>query len=270
MNSISKYLYDIRSEPFLRTSLEEVDHSGFSLVGSRMKFLIITITFNNPNLVRHQSKLMDKFLQDNFLHLVVDNSNNAARSKEILETCRDVSRAYVKLPPNPFKKPSASHSLALNWCVRHIIKTGKPEHFGFIDHDIYPVKPDRILPILERQKIFGLLQERKSIWYLWAGFCFFQFAAVQTCQLNFFPGSVDGVGVDTGGQLFREIFSNMDRNNIFFPSQSYGDLREGNVPQSDKVEFIGNWMHSFNGSYWMPVPDKEKELQRMIEKFLRD
>jgi len=231
---------------------------------------IITTAFNNSHVIKHQARLIDKNLRDKFVHIIVDNSDDAESSRRIKTICKEFSRPYIKLPQNAHGRGSNSHALALNWCMRQLILKLKPAYFGFIDHDIYPVKKEELVSLLEKQTIFGLKQERGQIWYLWPGLCFFKYDENIVRDLDFSPGEINGVSVDTGGRLYGNLYSKLDPENISFPTQSYENLREGNVFQSDKVEYIGNWMHSFNGSYWMDVPDKENELEQLVNKYLEN
>ena len=81
------------------------------------------------------------------------------------------------------------------------------------------------------------------------------------------PGTVNGINLDTGGKNWDLVYSKLNREQIEFPVQTYKNLREGNVAQSDKLEIIGNWVHSFNGSYWMKVDKKEHLLEKYLEQY---
>jgi len=259
------FLNKRRTKNYLATSAKEL---GFAMPDQDAgAVFIITTAFNNSQVIKHQARLMDKNLKDKFVHVIVDNSDKAEASERIRNICTEFSRPYIKLPQNAHGRGSNSHALALNWCIKQLILQFKPAYFGFIDHDIYPVKKEEIISLLKKQKIYGLKQERGSTWYLWPGLCFFKFDE-SVKDFDFSPGEINGVPVDTGGKLYKNLYSKLDPENISFPAQSYENLREGNIFQSDKVEYIGNWMHSFNGSYWMDVPDKENELEQLINKHL--
>jgi hypothetical protein len=63
--------------------------------------------------------------------------------------------------------------------------------FGFIDHDIFPIKPYSLLHKIGNQDFYGRLIDRtpennnRKLWYLWAGFCFFQFERIKHLKMNF-------------------------------------------------------------------------------------
>ena len=260
-------LNNIKRKKFLKTKAESFSSSDFDAQNFKPEFLIITIAFSNVNVIRHQIKLMDTKLKDKFTHFIVDNSDVAEQSSKIMELCRQHKRPYIRLTGNLFGRGSDSHSLALNWAFRQLVLRFKPKYFGFLDHDIYPVKEETIIPLLDKQQIYGHLQHRDDYWYLWPGLCFFKFNELFDANVDFGAGNVNGVNVDTGGALYKTIYSKLNRDKIAFPSQRYEDLREGDLIQSDKVEYIGNWMHSFNGSYWITIKDKEQQLENLINQY---
>jgi hypothetical protein len=134
---------------------------------------------------------------------------------------------------------------------------------------MYPVKQEEIIPILEKQGMFGHLQEREVYWYFWAGFMFFKLDSKFNKEIDFGPGAVNGVNLDTGGLVYKPILADVNKEKLVFPKQEYKRIREGDLIQSDQMEFIGNWMHSFNGSYWIKIPNKEAELERIVNNFLK-
>lgn len=104
-------------------------------------------------------------------------------------------------------------------------------------------------------------------WYLWAGFCFFNYENIKDYAINFSTTIIDNIRLDTGGANFNGLYKNLNKNDIRFPTHQYIDLREGNSIQSQKVEIIGDWLHSFNGSYWMEMSPKEQILMDYLNKY---
>ncbi len=231
------------------------------------ELLMLTVAFNNHNVINHQIRLLKKNIKDSYFHFALDNSSDQNTRNEIKKICIENNTGYISLPENPYLKGSGSdsHAIVLNRAIKHIVLKYRPKYFGFIDHDIYPVKPDSICGVLRQQPIYGLSQERDEYWYLWPGFCFFSKEVYLKNTLDFMPGIVANVVYDTGGAMYKELYSKYDRERITFPKRTYGSLREGNIVQSDKFEMIDKWLHSFNGSYWMPVKDKEGILTEVLD-----
>lgn len=216
---------------------------------------IVTVAFNNEMVIEQQERLLRKYLLDSFSYTVADNSSDPEKRVIIRQLCIEKGIGYVSLPPNPYngKNSSFSHGLALNWIYNNYIIPRKIECFGFIDHDIYPVKPTSILSFLEQAPVFGLIQERGDKWYLWPGFCFFLRDFIDARIVDFLPGKDS----DTGGRNWESIYSKLDRQQIPVVNHEYGNLREGTDPQSDLYEKIGDWVHTFNASYWKNVAPKD-------------
>lgn len=226
---------------------------------------LITFAFNNENVIAHQIRLLRKYILDPYQYTVVDNSPDLTKREKILRLCKNFDVAYISLPPNPYtgKYPSLSHGLALNWIYQHYISHRKAAYFGFIDHDIFPISPTKIMDFLQNNYVYGLLQEREKLWYLWAGFCFFNYSYVADKKLDFMPYK----GTDTGGANWRPIYRYLDKEKIPRLKHEYGRLRDGDDPQSDWFEYIGDWLHTFNASNWKKVKDKNILVDRLLNKY---
>lgn len=213
--------------------------------------IIITIAFNNIEIIKLQHSYLKQNLKEKFDYIIVDNSNLENISFQIFEYCMENNISYIKLPLNPFSgNPSKSHGIALNWAYEHIIKIFKPVFFGFIDHDILPFKETSITPFI-KDGIFGLIQERNEKWYLWPGFCFYEYNFISKIKLNFMPT----IGLDTGGSNYYSLYKNINKNNIYKIKQIYFDLEKKETVDKfnnigEIVEIIGNWVHIMRTSNW--------------------
>ncbi len=89
--------------------------------------------------------------------------------------------------------------MAMTWVFHRIIKKIEPNWFGFIDHDMYPIRPvnvEGLIPV--NQSTYGLLNDAPRYWNLWAGYCFFKYTHVSGLPLNFLYDF--SRGIDTGGR----------------------------------------------------------------------
>lgn len=238
---IIEYLYT-------RAKSENLIYVEDRLNGNKHDLLIMTIVFNNFDLLKKQYKNLKRYTD--FLLIVVDNSNiNHIRIKN-RRFCERNKIMYIGLPFNIFSgvDSSMSHGLALNWVVKNIVLKFKVKYFGFIDSDLFPIGKISILPkIIKNKGIYGLFQERDKKWYLWPGFCFFDRRIAVENGLNFLPCK----GMDTGGRNFYNVFCKKNVKKIVFPSQSYrqivksktADFRDTHIEIIDKV-----WVHLMNSS----------------------
>jgi hypothetical protein len=231
--------------------------------------VIISVAYNNEMLLEHQIRLLNKNILDSFVFVVADNSSNVVKRKLIKSICEKYSVAYISLPQNPYATSSNSHGIALNWLYRHVILKINPKYWGFIDHDIFPIVSHSLIATLKEQPVYGHLQTRGSYWYLWAGFSFFTLELVRNVNLNFMPVKVSNIMLDTGGGNWKSLFSALEKKRLKFPSHSYQVLGEGAIScvQSSQIEIIGEWAHSFNGSYWLDAPPKENALNDFLSNF---
>lgn len=226
---------------------------------------IITVAFNNDKVIRQQIRLLNKYILDSYYYTVADNSSDPTKQDEIAQICNQFEVSYIRLPRNPYNEisPSLSHGIALNWLYKNYVSPRKATFFGFIDHDIFPVRPTTIINYLKSSNVYGLVQEREQMWYLWPGFCFFSYAFVKGCKVDFMPIK----GCDTGGGNWHPIYSSMNREMIPQVKHEYRSLRNGGDPQGDLVEYIGDWLHTFNASKWKKV-NEGKDL--LVDKLLKE
>lgn len=217
-------------------------------------FIIITIAFNNIDILKTQHKYLKENLEDNFNHIIADNSNNKEKSDEIRLFCEKNGSSYIKLPKNPLTgvRASGSHGIALNWCYRNIIKKYKPKYFGFLDHDVFPIKKTCIITKII-DGFWGVVRTKKEKWwYLWPGFSFYEYAKVKKYKFNFFPhhaGFNSLVFLDTGGSNYYSIFRKVNRSSIAESKSRLIDLNtEKEFVMGDDsrntFEIIDNeWLH---------------------------
>jgi hypothetical protein len=250
----------IKVRRFLNISLTEIESLNLPPAGTSHELHLVTFTYNNELLLPYQLKLLKKYLKDDFILVVADNSPLREKRDAIKHFCEKENVTYLSMPENPFNVGSNSHAICLNWICRNYYPRYKPAYIGFIDHDIYPVAAHKLTDMLNRQPVYGHLQMRGGGWYLWAGYCFFNAGQVNVKDLDFMPCDINGEHADTGGANWKIVYSGLSKKDLYFPEHSYIQLRAGDIPQSSQMEKIDNWIHSFNGSYWMSVPPKENVL----------
>jgi hypothetical protein len=256
---------------FLRSAIDRFLNTPFNWVESnnfdRISFSlldIVTIAFNNSEVIELQYRLLKQHLKGVYCYIVADNSSNINESAKISEFCATQCIAYLKLPKNSIWKYSGSHShgATMNWMLRNVITPRKSKFFGFIDHDIFPVYSTDIVCYLNKQDFYGLLQERESYWYLWSGFCFFRKECYEKTKLNFLPIP----GLDTGGGNYPHLYAHYKKSELDFPPQTYEQLiPEGNLHDT-VVEHIGEWVHTFIGSNWRNSPIAEKKWEIFLSR----
>ena len=148
----------------LTLSKQPLKQIGLPQSNTSCQLLITTIAFNNAELIQYQYELLKKNITDDYIYLVADNSADKEARVQIESFCRQNQVAYLSLPRNSLNKigGSYSHAMCLNYVYHHIVRTLRPEIFGYIDHDLFPVRKLSICNILSTQPVYGPLRERKE------------------------------------------------------------------------------------------------------------
>jgi len=277
--TLKRRLFVIYTEFIKRITLSLKTSSSLNFEQS-VNMCFITIAFNNVFLIEQQTRLMKKYIKDeNFVYIIADNSNSKEKRKKIENLCQKEKIEYVSLPFNWFQrvdvKYSYSHGLSMAYVYHNIVKKLKPKYFGYLDHDIFPINNYSVVEKIQSQDFFGRLIDRtpekskKSIWYLWAGFCFLKFDAVKNLNISFYPCIVDGVYLDTAGSIYMSLYKNYSLNELYLGEplmEKY--FREGDNYHSDLLHFIDNdWIHTINGSNWKKVKDKNDFLKEFLNQY---
>ncbi|TPN79505.1 hypothetical protein FJ987_14395 [Mesorhizobium sp. CU2] len=182
----------------------------------------ITIAFNTPWVIDALTKAWE-MRPPGMTLVVVDNSDRIDARKTIARICETRGVPYLALPMRVEKHLSRSHGTAITWAFHNIVRHLKPELFGFIDHDCFPVEPFDIPSRLEGKAVYGRraygtenhvykAQPGDRHWNLWAGYCFYRFAAVADRKLNFDPRL--NLGLDTGGANWAILYSKLDEADV--------------------------------------------------------
>jgi len=223
-------------------------------------FYLITVAFNNTHVLKHQiSKIKENITDKNYRHIIADNSKLPEKREEIKKICLEENIPYIGIPQlsmNRYIGGSNSHAAALNWIYYQLINKIRPCKFGFLDHDIYPLKPLSVEKYLEEQPFYGKKETREDYWYLWPGFCFFDFNYISKFYVDFSPSKVNQTYVDTGGALWYDLYSNLNNSDYKFAKEQRISLDKLGYPFQETVEFLDdNWFHSMNASLWKNAED---------------
>ena len=205
----------------------------------------ITMAFQDAEVIDWQIRLVRKYLPP-LVHVIIDNSPGDSEAAAIRAAAVRNASPYLRLPPNPWTgvHASRSHGQAMNWVWRHVLKPAAPAAFGFLDHDIFPTAPDDPFGALAGLPFHGDIRNREGGgegWYLWAGYCFFDFAQVQDKRLDFGPHWL--VGLDTGGGNWLPLYRHVDRARL--PVRPVRDLQAfDDVSQREAYYgWHGTWLH---------------------------
>ena len=187
--------------------------------------------------------------------LVFDNSRNDSKRIEIEQVCKKNHAPYLALPPNPTRHVNRSHGMAMTWVYHNVVRAINPRIFGFIDHDLIPVRKVSIADKFTDQPVYGLLNQNKfGFWSLWAGYCFFDYAGTRGRPINFlYDFSRD---LDTGGRNWKSLYRDLDRRHLRVATSENVSMKVPSVENPRLVQFIdGNWLHIGGISYSYSSPE---------------
>jgi len=236
---------------------------------------IITVAFNNIDLIKIQERDLKRFVRDKYCHIIVDNSSKPEVRDELYTYCKQEGIAYVSLPKNLLGVVSASysHATAVNYVYKHFISKRRPYAFGLMDHDLFLTRPTKLTDKLVDQPIYGPLRLRDECWYLSAIMCFFRFDYIRDKRVDFMPVTPYKTYMDTGGGNWYDIYSRLDRSQIIFPNELIEPLRDGGDRHGDSLEWFDDklWLHTINGSCWKPIAaGKDNLVRERVEQILAD
>ena len=224
------------------------------------KPLVITVAFENPLMIDFQSKAMKEHFQE-AVYLVADNSRTPEKSEKIKRICDDRSLYYVKLPKNFVLHGNRNHSMALQWLFDKVVRKSGFSKFGFLDHDLIPIRKVRSLRISDCP-VYGLKWDselKNDAWTLWAGFSFFNLNKLsKTTNFNFLYDFSNGL--DTGGRNYPSIFQFIQSDAQPFATSSF---KWSKTSAGNRFELIdGEWLHFGGAGY---LEDYDAKIQDFID-----
>jgi hypothetical protein len=248
--SIIESYNDFISRKYQKKLFSETKHFNCNnqSIENQYELDLITVAFNKVSLIENQIKFLQKNLKDSYFFTVADNSNDPQASEEIRQICISNKVGYIKLFPNPWKQANLSHGVVLNWIYHNYVKPRKAKYFGFIDHDIFPIQSTSLTEKFNTEKImYGHLQERtygsKTLWYLWAGFCFYKSSVFVGKKPNFNPSIItsykDIFELDTGGRNWKYIYKDIQLEKV---SIAHSYFKDG-------FQNIDDWIHLEKASF---------------------
>jgi hypothetical protein len=231
--------------------------------------ILVVIAFEQPQVLEWLFQLSKKNLKD-FHLLVFDNSKNSIQKKLIKEICKKNTIPYLELPDSFARHPNRSHGLAMTWVFHRIIKKIQPLTFGFLDHDMYPIKPINQADFFPKeQNFYGLINESANYWNLWAGYCFYRFSSVSSRPLNFLYDF--SRGVDTGGRNWPYLYQGNNKSLIKFANYSEQVISLGDDYPNMIIHLIDeSWVHVGGVGYGDNFNKKGVFHQELVERLAND
>ena len=223
-----------------------------------MHSAIISIVYNQSELIMRQTKMYRKFCKEPVDFIIIDNSNIPEVTQSIKYHNADC--IYHKTS-TPHGQPSLSHAFAANFA--YSLYKDSYDYLLWTDHDLFPIKPFSIEEMLGEKWIVGLEQIRKHIKYLWGGFIIINNKEIPREYIDFYPANVDNVQLDTGGEFYRIIKEYPDM--IGYVDEEH---IENHLCKDHFYNFYAmldkRFMHFINGSNWAGIKNFEQRQNSLL------
>jgi hypothetical protein len=232
---------------------------------------ITTVAHNVPWAIREQIRLFSYHVRDDYELVVVDNSTDPGASGEIRDICSETGTTYLRVPGHRHEHPDALNS-AIPW----LLECTTIPFVGAVDHDVFPRAPTRIIPLIKPAGFFGIAQTHLPTLsrYIKPSFAFFDRAWLNG-RVPDFEGIRAADKADDGdcASMLAPLFSTEDWARLPVIEHGYEQVRDEDESgmQSSMVEVFGprsEWVHLFNLSRWLSVPDpdgREALVREMVE-----
>lgn len=232
---------------------------------------IVTVAFNNIELIRWQTRLIRKYIQSPYTQIIVDNSTKKEARQQLQEFCKDNGLLYVGMPLNLLNRisPSYSHAMAVNYAYRRIIAYRKSSYFMLLDHDLFPIAPTNIDEIMCGKDVYGFKMDLDpKSWYLHPKVIILRSGTHRKFGVDFMPANYHGVYLDTGGSNWKRIYQYLSEDRCQWISHQLEPLRAGENWHSDTLEYLDGrrWLHTINGSCWKAIAGEDEKLQLIRER----
>ncbi|MER9102550.1 hypothetical protein NKH95_01225 [Mesorhizobium sp. M0848] len=223
------------------------------------------IAFNTPWVIDAMARSWELYSSGMTL-VVVDNSPKQSARTRIEEICRARGVAYFSLPRNWERHPNRSHGTSMNWIFHNIIRPMQPELFGFLDHDCFPIIPVDIPATMEGKAVYGSKRWSTSdhqAWFLWAGFCFFRFSAMENVDMDFNPRFIHGM--DTGGGNWAGLYRLLGENDVVDVPATTAHLNLGEADSGHQM--LGSAFLHIGGAGYRKLVNAER-YRRLVSNYL--
>jgi hypothetical protein len=171
---------------------------------------IFTSVVNRPDFLEIQAKLFKKFLKNEYVFHVIDDSVEESIGNKFKDICLSNGCEYYKKTSKYRDFDSHSTTIAANacadtiqWTYDNIIRKYFSDYIVlFLDSDMFLVDEFDIEEYMKDEIISGLHQKRGHVEYIWNGIMFFNMPNMKDKEIDFSNGVVEGHLTDVGGNTY--------------------------------------------------------------------
>jgi len=245
---------------------------------------IFTTVVNRPDFVVLQDDLFKKFLKNDYLFHVVDDSIDSNISEEFQKICKERDLRYYQKPKRTVQmNPAQACADAIQWTYETIIKQEySKEIIFFTDSDMFLIDEFDIEEYMSDAIIGGLPQVRGHVTYMWNGIMFFNMPKIEDKNIDFSDGIVEGHMTDVGGYTYWYFKKNnikMKESDVDYPTHYDDiDLQKDAAGYNMELHLNGKFLHYRAATNWHsnwrdstdPLVGKTKVFKQIMENILSE
>ncbi len=169
---------------------------------------VFTTVVNRPDFLEYQARLFRKYLRDEYVFHVVDDSVEPAITRQYAEICRRHGLEYHRKPRRfRLRRPSAADACAeaVQWTYDALIRSRYADSVALLlDSDMFLVEDFDPRAYVADHTLAGLKQRRGPVVYLANCLLLLNMPEIERLggDLDFSPGKIEGQDVDVGGHLY--------------------------------------------------------------------
>lgn len=222
------------------------------------RIAIIIITYNVPSLINNQVKLIQRYCEDEYDLIVVDNSTDKAAIAAISYYTTQLGVKLLKIKAAE-AIGTESNVFACNFAYYKY--RNDYDYFLFFDHDTFPLKKFSIIKELDGHIMAGVPQVKSKTYFMQTALIWNN-KEIDHALIDFHASAE--FGLDTGGMLYRVIEKYGDRCKFF--NESYFQnpyFRKGfyNFYSCLNDEMF---MHFINSSNWNSTDGNDERINSLI------
>lgn len=244
-----------------------------------MKTKIFSFTFNRPDILEYQIKSLKKFIVGDYdINIVYDTRDNQYY-EQFKKICEDNEVNFYHHISQPGGSPSFYNAQAIKWVYDTVILKEDDCIVMLLDHDMFLIDEFDVVNEMYIYDVAGCRQTREHIEYVWPGLCLFKKSSVEGIEFDFYPQTVDGQMLDTGGGTYKLLSSENIKfldTGVEYPDEYQDiDLTDENIigRYGYELHYQGKFLHFRNACNWhnnyLPEDTNKTEvLKKILSDFL--
>lgn len=237
---------------------------------------VYVVCYNKPEFLDVQVNCFNKFCEDQFELIVINNGIDDHHSNMIKDECRLYNLKCIDVVKRSRDEYcSQSHSQALEYALTHAMKDDKSEGLNVImDNDVFPYRKFSFNRLMGDHLLGGMYQQRDVHDYIAAIFLMID-RRLDLSDFSFHRGIGDtGAAVQVLMKKYNIVPRYVNHTGQIDIESEYIFRCKGDVPYEERFrsQFIGDaFIHYYRGSNWSEAdPEYHKQKWKFMLSFLNN